>query len=142
MGNFSDIARAKQRVIQKAAIADDGSLDDEITDLLEASKAKSGEDDEYRPYIVAAYMLRNDKSGQLLVEAVGEAKFRQANESMNNQPTIEGLVRTQASFDAALHSIPCGWGTQTFLDSICGCLDDGQASGAASDVYGLGAMVV
>ena len=135
---FPTIESARTRVKEKAGIAaDNAASDTEINDLLEASKAKLSGAHEYRPYIVAAYMLWTNKGEQILVEAVGDAKFRKADEKVNNQPTIQGLLDMQQQLDLELTDLPNGWRPQTLLDRLCGCIDEGEAVRTESHVFGV-----
>ena len=131
---FPTLENARAIAKQKAGIqADVTDFDAEIDSWLNESKALRDGVDEYRPYFVAAFLIQTNRNDQALVEAVGSAKFRGANDQVNFQPAIAALFQLQARIDAALTNIPSGWDAQSALDFLCGCEGDGDAVAIGGD---------
>jgi hypothetical protein len=141
---FPTIDSALQMVKLQSGIAEsDESRDDYILDILEQSKGTIDGVIEYRPYLVAALTMWTSKGEQTITEASGSAKFRYQEDKMNLRPAIEGNLRIQQSLDISQGTdVPVGWGVQTWLDSLCGCVDKGQSVGNDESNYVFSTMVI
>ena len=141
--SFRDKETATEMVRSQAQLApSDTSRDNYIDNMLDKSAGKINDETEYRPYLVAALVMWTSKGEQTLTEASGDAKFRFKDDKMNLRPAIESNLRTQQSIDIGDGiEVPDGWDVQTWLDSLCGCRDDGESVGAGVQ-YVFGATVI
>jgi len=129
--------------LQSGIAENDETRDTYINDILIQSKGKIGTVDEYRPYLVAALTMWSSKGEQTITEASGSAKFRFQEDKMNLRPPIEVNLRIQQSLDISQGTeVPLGWQVQTWLDSLCGCADKGQAVGNDEYNYVFSTMVI
>lgn len=129
--------------LQSGLAETDETRDNYINDILNQSKGTIGDAIEYRPYLVAALTMWTSKGEQTITEASGSAKFRFQEDKMNLRPVIEANLRIQQSLDISQGTeVPIGWQVQTWLDSLCGCVDKGEAVGNDESNYVFSTMVI
>ncbi len=127
--DYTDLSACNTRVLARTQIRDtDGSIATEIGYKLEESAGEANSTTYYRPFYVGAVMLMQSRGDQTVAMADG-AEFFGKGQRFNLQPTIESMLREQAALDVSLGlTIPDGYDTDTLLNALCGCQDEGQSS--------------
>ena len=129
-------------VVKSEAGIGDTSRDDVLNNWLTQSKGTIDGVDEYRPHLIAAIAMHTSKAEQTLVSAESGVRFRQSDEGANLLPAIRGQLRIQQALDVSQGTtVPTGWDTQTWLDSLCGCEGAGNAVSGGVISNALGALV-
>ena len=128
MFDYTNQAASKARIISRTEL-DETVVGEEIDyKLVDSAGTKDGTT-YYRPLYVAAVMLMQSRPDQTVTAADG-AKFFGSNKQWNLQPVIESMLREQRALDLALElEVPNGYDVNTLLDALCGCQDEGEASG-------------